>query len=70
MYMYIYISIHKPIGELSLKQFLLLSQALSSSFVRVCDPADMYARWRSGLPFKILVALFFSSTLCQLNFFY
>ena len=42
-----------------MRLFLLLSEALSSGFVPVCEPAEMSARWCTGLLITILTALHF-----------
>ena len=50
---------NKEVGNLSMRLFLLLSEAQSSGFVRVCKQVEMSARWRNVLPIKVKRALYF-----------
>ena len=59
-------TIQKQIEKLSMRLFLLLSEAQSSGFIPFCNRAEMSARWRTGLIINILRALYFHK--CCANF--
>ena len=58
----------KKVGRLNLILCLLLSEAQSSGFAWVCEPAEMSARWHSELQIKIIRSLYFHHFFASLIF--
>ena len=50
---HMFLKIHKQVGKLSMRLFLLLSEAQSPGFVLVRKPIEIFARWRTRLPIKL-----------------